>query len=180
MFDLDRLVEDLVRANDERDARLAVRDVLDRAVADPELRDALGRPEAGLNVMHNSAKLTVLNVVWPPRMTLYPHDHRMWAAIAIYGGREENAFFRRQGQTVVPSGGKALHEGDVLLLGEDAVHSVHNPEPAYTGAIHVYGGDFITAPRSQWTGDAVTEEPYDLESVRREFVRAEREFQKSG
>ena len=179
MFDFERLVGELVAANDEAEARLAVRDVLDRALTDPGMRDALGSPSAGLNVLHNSTELTVLNVVWPPHMTLYPHDHRMWAAIAIYGGREENAFYRRMGSTIVPSGGKDLREGDVLLLGDDAVHSVHNPEAAYTGAIHVYGGDFISEPRSQWTGDAPTEEPYDLDSVRREFRRAERSFQRS-
>ena len=28
---------------------------------------------------------------------LYPHDHRMWAAIGIYAGQEDNAFYRRTG-----------------------------------------------------------------------------------
>ena len=97
----------------------------------------------------------------------------MWAAIGIYGGREDNTFYRRQGSAIVASGGKELAEGEVLLLGDDAIHAVHNPVRKYTGAIHVYGGDFITTPRSQWDAETLTEEPYDLEAVGREFQRAE-------
>ena len=44
-------------------------------------------------------------------MRLYPHDHRMWAAIGIYQGREDNAFYRRPGpeaRTLLESGGKTL------------------------------------------------------------------------
>ena len=28
-------------------------------------------------------------------MTIMPHDHRMWAVIGIYTGRENNIFWRR-------------------------------------------------------------------------------------
>jgi predicted metal-dependent enzyme (double-stranded beta helix superfamily) len=97
----------------------------------------------------------------------------MWAAIGIYGGSEENVFYRRIGPTIEKSGGKSLTQRDVLLLGDDAVHSVHNPLRSHTGAIHVYGGNFIRAPRSQWPPETLIEEPYDLEAVRREFARAE-------
>ena len=94
-------------------------------------------------MLYNAPDLTVLDVVWPPLISLFPHNHRMWAAIGIYGGREDNTFYRRQGSAIVASGGKELTEGEVLLLGDDAIHAVHNPARAYTGAIHVYGGDFI-------------------------------------
>ena len=33
--------------------------------------------------------LTILNVVWTPGMAVYPQDHRMWAVIGLYGGRED-------------------------------------------------------------------------------------------
>jgi len=33
--------------------------------------------------------LTILNVVWTPGMVVYPHDHRTWAVIGLYGGRED-------------------------------------------------------------------------------------------
>jgi predicted metal-dependent enzyme (double-stranded beta helix superfamily) len=173
MFDVEAFVGELVSANSESDPRLAVRDVLDRALADSSFEEAFGEPAAGLNVLYNTDEFTVLNVVWPPHMTLYPHDHRMWAAIAIYGGQEDNVLYRRNGHSIEKSGGKTLNERDVLLLGDDVVHSVHNPLRSHTGAIHVYGGNFIRAPRSQWPPETLVEEPYDLEAVRREFVRAE-------
>jgi hypothetical protein len=38
-----------------------------------------------------------------------------------------------------------------------------------TEAIHVYGGDFVAKPRSQWDAETLEEQPYDLSTVRREF-----------
>jgi predicted metal-dependent enzyme (double-stranded beta helix superfamily) len=180
MFDVDALVENLVSANSETEPRLAVRDVLEQALTDAGVENAFGEPSAGLNVLYNTDELTVLNVVWPPKMTLYPHDHRMWAAIGIYGGSEENAFYRRSGPTIEQSGSKSLTQRDVLLLGDDAIHSVHNPLRSHTGAIHVYGGNFVRAPRSQWPPETLTEEPYDLEEVQRAFSRAEQATVGSG
>jgi predicted metal-dependent enzyme (double-stranded beta helix superfamily) len=34
--------------------------------------------------------------------------------------------------------------------GDNIIHSVTNPIPRLTGAIHVYGGDFFGAERSEW------------------------------
>jgi predicted metal-dependent enzyme (double-stranded beta helix superfamily) len=100
----------------------------------------------------------------------------MWAAICIYSGRESNAFYRRRDESIVQSGGKELLEGDVQLLGDEVIHAVHNPARSHTGAIHVYGGDFIAKPRSQWDAETLEEQPYDLETVRREFERAENRY----
>lgn len=172
----DELVAECVSAVAEHDPRLAVRTVLGRALADRQLAEALSPPAPGLNVLYNADDLTVINVVWPPLVSLFPHNHRMWAAIGIYGGREDNTFYRRDGSAIVTSGGKELIEGDVLLLGDDTIHSVDNPVRAYTGAIHVYGGDFLRMPRSQWDTDTLEEQPFDLDTARREFERAEREF----
>jgi predicted metal-dependent enzyme (double-stranded beta helix superfamily) len=171
----DDLVAACVDAISTVDPLPATRDVLERATRDVDLRDALRHGRPGINVLYNAPDLTVLNVVWPPAITLVPHNHLMWAAIGIYDGREENLFFRREGRTITPAGGKELDEGDVLLLGDDAIHSVHNPERAYTGAVHVYGGDFIRQPRSQWTGERFEESPYDYDAIRELFAEAERD-----
>ena len=177
MVDLDSLIEQCVLAVADPDPRLAVRDVLERSVTQLDgLIEALGAPTPGIDVLYRAPNLTVLNVVWPPGMSLFPHEHRMWAAISIYRGREDNAFYRRQGTRIVGSGGKVLGEGDVLLLGDDAIHSVANPARAYTGAIHVYGGDFVAEPRSQWDADTLEEEPYDMDVVQREFARAQQAY----
>src|SRR5687768_13587067 len=132
MLDFDDLVERCVQAAAETEPRLAIREVLEKAIAGTAT--ARVEPRPGLNFLHRSAELTIIDVIWPPMMTLFPHDHRMWAAIGIYGGQERNAFFRRHGDSIVASGGKDLSERDVLLLGDDAIHSVHNPGRNYTGA----------------------------------------------
>ncbi len=176
MVATDELVAGCVTAIAEPDSRGAVREVLQHALASRKLGDSFGNPRAGLNVLYHAPDLTVLNVVWPPMFSLYPHDHRMWAAIGIYIGREDNEFYRRRGDSIVRSGGKELLEGHVQLLGDDVIHAVRNPARSYTGAIHVYGGDFITNPRSQWDADSLKEQPYDLETVRQEFKLAEKRF----
>jgi predicted metal-dependent enzyme (double-stranded beta helix superfamily) len=173
MFDQDELVAECMRAVGESGARLAVRDVLQRALSAGAMPDAATGLGAGLHVLYSAPNLTVLNVVWPPLMTLFPHDHRMWATIAIYGGREDNFFYRRQDERLVASGGKQVTEGHVLMLGDDTIHAVHNPAHAYTGAIHVYGGDLLGIARSQWDPETLAEEPYDQAGVLREFERAD-------
>jgi predicted metal-dependent enzyme (double-stranded beta helix superfamily) len=177
----DDLVSDCVEAIGETDPRGAIRDILSRFVTSSSLADDGSEGTGvGLHVLYRSADLTILNVIWPPLMTLFPHDHRMWAAIGIYGGREDNAFYRRDGDSLVSSGGRELADGAVLLLGDDVIHSVHNPaRSSYTGAIHVYGGDFVGTPRSQWDPNSLSEQPYDLDVVRREFDRAEQTFRSS-
>jgi predicted metal-dependent enzyme (double-stranded beta helix superfamily) len=60
----------------------------------------------------------------------------------------------------------------VALLGKSVVHAVTNPLRAFTGAIHVYGGDFFATPRSEWTPDTLEERPYDIEGAKRAFAEA--------
>jgi predicted metal-dependent enzyme (double-stranded beta helix superfamily) len=163
MFDLDAFVTDLIEANREPEPRGAIREVLARAVAPGSgIADALPPELAGIQPLHVSPELTVIKVVWAPGMTLYPHDHRMWAAIGIYTGGEDNTFFRRAGGTIVESGGKQLRPADVCLLGDDTVHAVTNPTTEFAGAVHVYGGDFFTMPRSEWDPETREERPFDV------------------
>ncbi len=108
-------------------------------------------------------------------MQLFPHDHRMWAAIAVYTGREDNEFFRRPAEGtrgLVPSNGRRIETSDVALLGAETIHSVANPDARLTGAIHVYGGDFVNQPRSQWVPPELDEQPYDNDLVAKTFAEA--------
>lgn len=176
MFDLDDFLARCQDARAEGEPRRATREVLTRALVDcTAVADAMAPTEAGFTVLHHAPDLTVLHVVWAPGMHIYPHDHRMWAAIGIYAGQEDNTFFRRSGpgeRTLVESGGKRLATGDAVVLGDDTIHGVANPLDRLTAAFHVYGGDFVAQPRSQWGPGPVEERPYDVEDARRQFATA--------
>jgi predicted metal-dependent enzyme (double-stranded beta helix superfamily) len=176
MFDVDELVESCRQALAETEPRRAVKEVLDRVLASPnELGEVLDPQEGGLNFLHQAPDLTVIHVVWAPGMVLHPHDHRMWAVIGIYVGAEDNAFFRRptpDSRTIVESGGKHLDVGDTIILGDDAIHQVSNPVQKLTGAIHVYGGDFVNQPRSQWGDPPYEERPWEMTEARQQFADA--------
>jgi predicted metal-dependent enzyme (double-stranded beta helix superfamily) len=180
MFDVDALVADCKVAVKEAQPALAVRDVLRRALERPsDVADAFGARDGGLNLIHVTPELTVLHVTWAPRMRLFPHNHEMWACIGIYGGQEDNTFYRREGPAIVESGGKELREKDILVLGDDAIHAVANPLARLTGAIHVYGGDFVNKPRSMWPPETGAEEPHSMERTREEFARANASWRSS-
>ena len=176
MFDLDDFVVRCDAALTETEPRRAIREVLERAMSKPsKVGDALQPTEGGLTLLHHAEDLTILHVVWAPGMKIYPHDHGMWAAIGIYSGQEDNEFFRRSGpgeRTLVESGGKVLTTGDTVILGDATIHAVSNTRKQLTGAIHVYGGDFVNEPRSQWGPGPVEERPYDIDEARRQFVAA--------
>ena len=57
-------------------------------------------------------------------MKLNPHEHAMFAIVGMYGGQEDNAFFRRAEGGLEPAGGKDVLAGDVLVLGDDVTGSV--------------------------------------------------------
>ena len=65
-----------------------------------------------------------------------------------------------------------LEEKHVAPLHEDVIHSVNNPLDKLTAAIHVYGGDFFGAPRSEWDPESLEEHPYDIEHTKACFEEA--------
>jgi predicted metal-dependent enzyme (double-stranded beta helix superfamily) len=174
VIELERFVADCVSASREDRAQEAVREVLARGVSDPPaMLAAVGEPtQAGLTVLHRSPTLTIFAAAWTPQMNLMPHDHRMWALIGIYAGREDNIFWRRGDRRIEAAGVDCLFEGDVATLPVSAIHSVTNPLERFTGGIHIYGGDFFATPRSQWNPDSLAEEPSDGDTIRRMFERA--------
>lgn len=174
MFDMEQLIEDCRDALADDESHKAVREVVTRAVTAPEeVLAVLGEPaEAGVQTLHHAADLTILNVVWAPQMTVMPHNHQMWAVIGVYGGAEDNIFWRRRERRLEAAGAQALREGEAAALGRDIIHSVSNPVEKLTGAIHVYGGDFFAAERSEWDPQSLTEVPYDFEKTVRLFATA--------
>ncbi|BBK33293.1 hypothetical protein EDC65_4082 [Stella humosa] len=178
MFDRERFVEECQAAVAADPTHKAAREVMLRAMADPaQVLRGLGAPtRAMVDVLYRSPELTILNLVWGAKMTIQPHNHRMWAVIGIYSGREDNIFWRRvegsDGRMLEAAGAEALSTGDVAPLGRDVIHSVTNPIPRFTGALHVYGGDFFAPGRSQWDPGRLTEEPYDSVALKQAFEDA--------
>lgn len=176
MLDLDRFVEDCRAAASADPTHRAVTEIVARALNEPSnVLAAVGEPTAGgIFPIYQADDLTILNVVWKPGMTLMPHNHEMWAVIGIYGGREDNIFWRRVKDDpdgrIEAAGAKAMSTGDVTPLGRNIIHSVTNPIEKLTGAIHVYGGDFFGIHRSEWDPGDLTERAYDVERAKALFA----------
>jgi predicted metal-dependent enzyme (double-stranded beta helix superfamily) len=64
---------------------------------------------------------------------------------------------------------KQLNERDTIRLGDAIIHSVTNPLDQITAAIHVYGGDLLGTPRSEWDAKTFAERPYDTAAMLRAF-----------
>jgi len=184
MFDLEQFIVDCKAALRQDASHSSVREVVARAVSDSAaVLRALGEPRRGeIQTLYRAGELTVLNVIWAPWMTLLPHNHRMWAVIGIYTGREDNIFWRRvpggQGSKVEAAGARALAEKDAVPLGQDIIHSVTNPIPRLTGALHVYGGDFFGVARSEWDAETLLEQACDGAKMARRFEDANALFKK--
>ena len=173
-MNIEQFVAQCRAARAESSPELAMKEILARAVADPSgVEAALGTPRrAQITTLHHERDLTILNVVWAPGMMIYPHDHRMWAIIGLYGGREDNTFYRRDAGELRIAGDKRIETGDTAVLGTSVIHAVANPLRAFTGAIHVYGGDFFRTARSEWDPETLQERPYDVERARKVFADA--------
>lgn len=179
-MNLQQFIEDCRASVGDSAPTRAVRDTLDRVVSEPTALEAIvGTPtQGGIEKIYVSETLTIINVVWAPRMTIMPHSHNMWAVIGVYGGREDNIFWRRlkddPAGRIEAAGAKSLGPGDVRPLGDDIIHSVTNPTSKLTGAIHVYGGNFFGTPRSEWETDNLEERPYDVDKNMKLFQDANR------
>ena len=99
-------------------------------------------------------------------MTLELHDHKMWAVIGIYTGREDNILWCKikgdPAGRIEAASVEAIGAGDYAPLGKDVVHLVTNSIPGLTGELHVYGGDFFGYGRSEWNPETLTEQPFNM------------------
>ena len=142
---IDHFVVDCIDAVASPGTERAVREGVARLVSDPQgLMQVIGTPtRAGVKRIHVTDTLTIVNVVWAPRMTLMPHNHNMWAAIGVYGGREDNIFWRRLTDDplgrIEAAGAKALRPKDAVPLGPAIAPRGPNPTPQPAGSLPGYG-----------------------------------------
>jgi predicted metal-dependent enzyme (double-stranded beta helix superfamily) len=176
-FDKDQLIADCLDAvRSEKRSATAVKEIVGKAISNPTAIESETRPwsdDPMITVWHNTDEMTALHIVWPPEVDLFPHDHNMWAVIGVYGGREDNQFYRRlEDGRIAPHAAKTMVRKDVEALGSEVVHSVRNPTREWTAAIHVYGGDFFTVKRTQWTMDTFEPTTLDPENLKRVLAEA--------
>jgi predicted metal-dependent enzyme (double-stranded beta helix superfamily) len=101
-----------------------------------------------------------------------------WAVIGIYAGCEQNVFYQRAEHGLKQHGTKELNAKDAVPLGAAIIHAVTNPLDQVTAAIHVYGGDFFSTPRSEWVLNRLEERPYDVADTMRAFEEANERLHK--
>ena len=178
MFDIDRFAADCRAALAERGSD-AIREVVRRAVSEPGgIIAALGeKTGAFADVLVRAPDLTIFNVVWGSRQWTLPHNHNHRAIIGMYGGGEDNIFWRRLPEDangrVEAAGAASLRDRDVTVLGRDIIHSVTNPLARLSYALHVYDGDFLAAEgKSCWHAETLAELPYDAGVVSPMFGQA--------
>lgn len=175
MLNMDSFVADCCAAVEADPTHLGINELAKRAFSDPSsVLAAMGQPTGNSIVpIYRSKKLTIINVVWKPGMTIMPHNHEMWAVIGIYCGREDNILWRRikddPDRRIEAAGAKSLGTGDVSPFGKDIIHSVTNPLSKPTGALHFYGGDVLEIERSEWEPEHLREHAYDLVKLRAMF-----------
>jgi predicted metal-dependent enzyme (double-stranded beta helix superfamily) len=167
-FNTEHFISSCLNAVREDNPKERIAEILRESVASPlSIIETLGKPRrATIEKLYVSDELTIINVVWPPKAKILPHNHHTWAVIGVYHGREQNDFWRRikdssDGKIEV-AGTKPVACGEVVALGKEVIHSVTNPTSLFTSAIHVYGGNFFEIERSEWDPITLIEQPYDV------------------
>jgi predicted metal-dependent enzyme (double-stranded beta helix superfamily) len=70
----------------------------------------------------------------------------------------------------------AVSAGETVSLAADVIHSVANPIEKFTGAIHVYGGDFFATARSEWDPETLAERRWNIQEALQIFKESNERF----
>ena len=140
--------------------------VAEPAVVAAQIREPVvvpGSSIAGVDeIVFEDESLTVLVVHSAPDVRQPPHDHLISAVIGVYEGIEEPRYFRRNGGSLVRSGGADIGPGDVLTLGPAAIHAI-SATGSWCRAVHVYLGALDSVDRSLFDPDTYDDEPMTVE-----------------
>jgi hypothetical protein len=151
-----------------------VREVVARSVSEPNaVLKWLGEPKRGeVQKLYHSPELTILNVVWAPYMTIYPHNHRMWAVIGVYTGREDNIFWRNEPETRSKPPARRrcrARRGSARPrhhpLGDQPDPAPHRRDPRLRRRL-------LRIERSEWDPETLAEGRYDAQKTMRHFEQA--------
>jgi predicted metal-dependent enzyme (double-stranded beta helix superfamily) len=170
-FQLDRFISQCRRAVARPRPAEAVLALVQEAVSDASgvgqaLRSVLGDPLSN-RPLFRSPELLILNSVLVPGIATPPHDHATWAVVGVYGGREDNTFYRTSTTGLEETARRELRTGGSILLDPGVIHAVANPLEVPTLALHVYGADLLTARRRMWNPHTLEARDYDSEQFLR-------------
>lgn len=182
---LARFAADCRAALADESPRAAVHELMRRLLAAPEDLAAIvpsfdaaevatserGWRLGGEHVIEQATDLTVMVLDTLPGVEQPPHEHNMAAFIGVFEGAEEQRFWAKSGGGLASTPGRTLAAGDVMALGEAAVHAISAPAGRPARAIHVYLGDIYAIDRSVFDPDTL--EAYPMTSDRYDqFCRA--------
>jgi predicted metal-dependent enzyme (double-stranded beta helix superfamily) len=83
--------------------------------------------------------LTVQVVSWAPGMVSSIHNHASWGLVALLDGQEQNDFWVRAGEQLVPVGDRTLNTGDIITFLPEAIHRVTALGDRPTISFNLYG-----------------------------------------
>jgi predicted metal-dependent enzyme (double-stranded beta helix superfamily) len=182
---LEQLASDCQAALAHEDPRAEVHRLMQALFSDPDALASQIEPFAaddvetsprgfrlgGEHIVHQSADLTVMVLDTLPGVEQPPHDHAMTAFIGVFEGCEEQRFWTRSDEGVVPTTGRLLEAGEIVALGTRAIHAISAPDHSPARAVHVYLGDIYDIDRSVFDPDTLEEHPMTSERYD-EFCRA--------
>jgi len=113
----------------------------------------------GEHVIHRSDDLTVMVLDTLPGVLQPPHNHNMNAFIGVFEGCEDQRFWARSTNGIVPTPGRRLEPGQLMPLGVQAIHAISAPAGRPARAIHVYLGDIYDVERSVFDPESLAEYP---------------------
>lgn len=145
---LDHLVSQCLSVADGADPAHAIGEVLSGADLRLVRASVVGRTRPWF--FHAGSDLTVFATSAAPGTGSAPHDHGLWAVIACLDGREGARRYEARDGELIETGRGCLHSGDVHVLPAGAIHAVFNCWTEPNVVLHLYGGDFMTAPKRVW------------------------------
>lgn len=84
----------------------------------------------------------------------------------MYVGAEENVYYEADGVGLRESRRRLLSTGDVAVHAPDVIHSIASAGDEPLATLHVYGGNFFHALRSEWRGSPFVRHDYDSARLR--------------
>ncbi len=156
----------------------AVAQLLRDTVADPGAVAAAIPPQDRDEVhLFEDENVSIWSCRFQPTHVIPPHEHKMPVWIAVFSGSERNIFYRRDARGLHEAGARTVAAGEVLAIGDDAIHAVTAEGSVPSHALHVYLGPLTRVKRDLFNPDsgapvAFTDEHFERLTQRKPSAEA--------